>query len=124
MHVLPSGHVLLASRRKRQNRKNAGGGGNQRFCELTKCRGGPPARPAGAARAHWSAVCFRIAWLAFGVAGGPEGRPYTAAGCGSFTSASRCSNVCGTVSEYISRPTPSPDSSADFRKCPAIAIAS
>ena len=46
--------------------------------ERSKCRGGPPARPpASAARAWLRAIDFTIAWLAFGVAGGPEGCPYT-----------------------------------------------
>src|SRR6266581_5848631 len=100
MHVLPSGYVLLASRRKRQNRKNDGGGGNQRFCELTKCRAA--LRPAPRAQPALIGV-LSVSGLPGSPSasrGGPEGRPYTAAGCGSFTSASRCSNVCGTVSEY------------------------
>lgn len=38
-----------------------------------------------------------------------------ASGGASFVSASRCCSVCGTVREYISRPTPSPDSRDAFR---------
>src|SRR5439155_26388106 len=40
--------------------------------KMSKCVGAAlqPA-PPGAARAHWRAIDFRIAWLAFGVAGPP-----------------------------------------------------